>query len=197
MNASGLNCATKRGDPAWETDRARRVTERVLRPTALYGRGLQTSLLATTILVAAIACRVSDGVSRLSGCLVAASAESAQTSRVGDVVCELGPPVILIALPPQGATVEQLVDEHVPLELARLVQESSLAGSRWCTGSQMPPPGTSPSSGTPTDSRVKVRCVESSFAIERLRVVSDVSSVKVSVKRIGERTEVTEVTKIR
>jgi hypothetical protein len=174
------------------------VAERAQGPVARYSRGLQASLLTTTILVgAAAACRVADGVSRLSGCLVAASAESARTSGVGDVVCELGPPVTLIALPPQGATVERLVEEHVPLELARLVQESSLAGSRWCTGSQMPTPETSPPSGTPMNSRVTVRCVGSSFSIVRLRVLSDVSSVKVSVKRIGERTEVTSVTKIR
>ena len=110
------------------------------RPVTVPGANASQRSIATgwrlisLLVIMASGCEVREPLSKLVGCIGAASRS---LGNVGDSItarCDVGADVLLIALPERRVSSSELQAAHVAGDLAPLLdKDSSISGPRWCT----------------------------------------------------------------
>jgi hypothetical protein len=114
------------------------------------------------------------------GCVLAGTAYM-KRDQTKEISCALKPDTLLVALPAERPTENELVSRAVLRMAAEMLSESEAPGSRWCF---LPP------QQRPDQSHSM--CVQSEVPIERLFVVRG-RQLRVTVKRVGDGVFVTNV----
>ena len=123
----------------------------------------RSPFLAVLLCIAPImACTETDPQMLFNGCVIAGTMYM-EPDQTKEIACDLNADTLLVALPSDAPSADELVRKSVPRIAAEVVSGSEIIGSRWCF---LPPqqPGDGP---TPQHSV----CVQSETPIERLFVV--------------------------
>jgi hypothetical protein len=133
--------------------------------------------LAVLLCVAPVlACKETDPQNLFNGCVIAGTMYMGP-SQTKEITCDLNAETLLVALPSDRVSVDELVRKSVPRTAAEMLYSSELAGSRWCFLAPQ-----QPANATTSERAV---CDQSETPIERLSVARG-RQFRLTLTRVGD-----------